>query len=860
MHFPTAKPHGAWCNELGDQILRRLARISIVFLLLLPLNATSLGLGDIQLRSALNEPLDARIGLHALGQTRVEDIVVGLASREAFGQAGLDRPPFLSDLTFTVEADANGQPTVRISSTQPIAEPFLDFLVEMNWPNGRLVREYTVLIDPPLLLDEAPMPIAAATAGSEELFEEEIFEGEVSTPAAAAPRQQAPASVSGGPRAVQVQQDANGAWSYGTVQRNATLWSIAQELQSLGGDYSTEQIMLALLRDNPEAFYNGNVNELKAGYVLRIEDPATVGAVARAEAIAEVRRQAEQWMDAKRGSAALAENRPQGGTDVSQSGRTGAVTEPDGPRLRLSAPDALDAERLAAGTNEGESESGTAQNLRQELATALEVSESARQENIELRQRLAELEEQLGSMQRLIRLQEDSLATMQVGAGAEAETTPAQPAESAAGNPYLTMLKDYAALLNDPFMMGVAGVAVLLLLTLGWLIHRRRQVARAALEDFTVPTPASVAAGMQSAVATAPMAAAGGLAVEELDEDAVVNAAAAQDDGVDIMQAGEDEIDVLAEADVYLAYRRFDKAEELLKDAMRDDPGRSDLMFKLLEVYAASGDVDSFVLHAEALQTALDGRDAATWNKVVAMGRQLAPDHELFAGGARMATGVAAAAAAVAVASAADEAGDGFDIGGFDFDSAASELDLSSGGDAAAEELHLDLDAETLAGLDDSTGGAGTADTMADAGSPESFWQDTGEASLGAGSGMEPDAEPSFDSTDSGVSLSDMASKPASDLLADDAAGAAPDLGGDIDWLSAVGEDFTPLESDLLSDDEDFEGLISGTDEIGTKLDLAKAYIDMGDQESALNILNEVSEEGSEDQQREASALRRQIG
>lgn len=849
--------------------MRRLARISTVFLLLLPLNATSLGLGDIQLRSALNEPLDARIGLHALGQTRVEDIVVGLASREAFGQAGLDRPTFLSDLTFTVEAGANGQPAVRISSTQPIAEPFLDFLVEMNWPNGRLLREYTVLLDPPLMLDEAPMPIAAATAGSDRALEEEIFGEELAAAAAAASQQASASAPATSPRAVPaaIGADANGAWSSGTVQRNATLWSIAQEMQSLGGSqYSTEQIMLALLRSNPEAFYNGNVNELKAGYVLRIDDPATIGEISRAGAIAEVRRQAEQWMDAKRDSAALAENRPQGAEATAQTGRAaGVATEPDGPRLRLSAPDKVDAERLAAGTNEGESEIGTAQNLRQELATALEVSESARQENIELRQRLAELEEQLGSMQRLIQLQDDSLATMQLGAG---EQTPAQnpdqnpaaqPAEPVAGgNPYLTMLKDYAALLNDPFMMGVAGVAVLLLLTLGWLIHRRRQVARAALEEFSMSAPVRVAADRQFDMASEPMVPAAGLAVEELDEDAVVNAAVAKGDSMDLMQA-EDEIDVLAEADVYLAYRRFDKAEELLKDAMRDDPGRNDLMFKLLEVYAASGDVDSFVLHAEALQTALDGHDAATWSKVVAMGRQLAPDHELFRGRPKAETGVAAVAAVVAGAAAADEAG--FDIGNFEFDREPSTIDLaSSDGGIAAEELHLDLDAEALAGLDESAGGTAVADAAGPESLRESFWQDAGDPSLA--SGADDAVQAGFEAADEGVSLSDLASQPANSPLADvHAADAeAPDLGGDIDWLSAVGEDFTTLESDLLADDEDFSALISGTDEVGTKLDLAKAYIDMGDQESALSILNEVSEEGSEDQQREASVLRRQIG
>src|SRR5690606_3342264 len=149
----------------GDEILLRLTRILVVLLLLLPLNAAPLGLGDINLRSALNQPLDAEIELSSLGQTNVEDITVNLASREAFARAGIDRPPFLSGVTFEIAQGADGVASVRLSSSQPITEPFMDFLLEVNWPNGRLLREYTVLLDPPLLLDEAPAPVAAPSAG-----------------------------------------------------------------------------------------------------------------------------------------------------------------------------------------------------------------------------------------------------------------------------------------------------------------------------------------------------------------------------------------------------------------------------------------------------------------------------------------------------------------------------------------------------------------------------------------------------------------------------------------------------------------------------------------------------------------------
>lgn len=831
---------------MGDYILLRLARYSTALLLLVPLNATSLGLGDIQLRSALNEPLDARIGLNALGQTRVDDISVELASRDAFGQVGLDRPHFLSDLRFSVETDEQGRPTILVTSNQPISEPFLDFLVELNWPNGRLLREYTVLLDPPLLVDEAPAPIVAATTGGAGMRS-------ASVPAAAPSARPSGSAAMTGARA-QVAED--GTWNYGPVARDATLWSIAQELQALGGGYSIEQIMMALLQDNPEAFYNGNVNELKAGHVLRIEDPSTIGAISRAAAIAEHRRQTEQWMDAKRGVAGQVADRPMGAGGAAQVAADAAPVADGGPRLRLSAPEAIDAENLIGGTNEGEAEGADAQRLRQELAVALEISEAARQENVELRERLAALEEQIASMQRLLSLREDALTAMQAGAGAVSDQQPQSGA---------TKSNPWTALLNDPMMLGAAGGGLLLFATLGWLIVRRRQAARAAIEEFAAqPAPRVRDEGSATTAATvaAGASAAAGLAVEEelVDED---EAALAGADGADIMQADEDEIDVLAEADVYLAYRRFDKAEELLKQAIQEDPQRNDLVFKLLEVYAASGDADAFALQAEALQAGLGEGDAGIWDKVVVMGRRVAPGHALFSAEAHS-------------DAQADSAGVGeLDLDNLDFtqfDEAAAAMSAADEAEnpfvAAGDDVAAATDASTDAVVEDPSFAA-VGRMAAESGPAATDGEDDADvASVDTGAGEFPLesglGEPTAIDEERPGTLGDFAAMPASaneagpEELADVGEGAG---GMDIDWLSAVGDDLANLEIDLLAEDEDeYDGLVSGTDEVGTKLDLAKAYIDMGDQESALSILDEVGGDGSEDQQREVSALRSQIG
>ncbi len=838
----------------------RLARISTVFLLLLPLNAAPLGLGDINLQSALNQPLDARIALTAIGQTRMEEVSVRLASREAFAQAGLERPLFLSDLKFTIERDESGVPVVSIRSGQAIAEPFLDFLVEMNWPNGRLLREYTVLLDPPLLLDEAPVPVAAPAVAPAPVVAQSAPARAAAAASAAAPRP--------GP---QVQQDTSGAWSYGPVARDATLWSIAQELRGLDTSYSVEQIMMALLRSNPEAFYNGNVNELKAGYVLRIDDPALIGAMSQAAALAEARRQTTQWMDAKREAADRAANRPQAGESapVAAADTAGAAAS-SGPLLRLSAPDKADVERFAAGAIDGEFESGAVDHLRQELTEALEVSASARQENVELRQRLAALEEQIASMQRLLTLQEDTLAGLQSGAAANQADQARRD-----GNPL-------ASLLNDPLMLGVAGFGALLLAILGWLVARRRRSARAALEEFTVAAPFSGGQAVAAGAASAGAGVAGaGLIVAEEDIDRAAAGSAGGDED-DVIQAEEDEIDVLAEADVYLAYRRIDKAEELLRQAIKDDPERTDLRLKLLEVYAAGGDTDAFVLQSEVLRASLGEQDASLWDKVVAMGKRLAPEHPLFAAGA-----VVGLAAGAAERDVVDESVDP-ELAGFDFEAFGRSLEHADDGDRAAHSftahgendgaLEFNLDEDMLARLHESadgdagndTGNAG-ADAWLSGGAPDADdaagREETGFASAAA------DASVGLDDVGGETrwpgSLGDMVGMPAQAGMAAVAETAENDgdrdeneleLSSDIDWLTAVGEELTAFESDELADGEDFSGLISGTDEVGTKLDLAKAYIDMGDEESARSILSEVTSEGSEDQQREASALMRQMG
>ncbi len=889
----------------------RLAKVLVVIFLLAPISASPLGLGDIRLHSALNQQLDAEIDMIALGQTRVEDIVVRLATREAFERAGIERPLFLSRLRFEVETGPGNTANIRIRSDQPVREPFLNFLVEVNWPNGRLLREYTVLLDPPLFLDETPAAIQVPAVSVAE------------TPArVAAPRQDATADATtprtvSGRLSASIEIGPDGAWSYGPVQQSDTLWSIARGLRAADESVSIEQIMMALLRNNPEAFFNNNINELRAGHVLRIGDPSMIGQLSHAEAVAEARRQFAQWQDAKGERAEAAGPRAVGGDEggaMATSSGTGIASD-TGPRLRLSAPDTADAERFAMSDVEvGDarlSDAATVSRLREDLVSALEISESARQENLELRQRLADMEEQISAMQRLLSLQDDTMSALQAGGvgSLESQPTPAAEAEGAAETavetpktvppvavappiiPEITGL--ITTILDDPMMLGVATFLVLMLATLGWLIVRRRQVAGATLEELTEsPEPESrrstavttpIAARTVAGAASA-SAAAQAVSAVTLEESIQETGDSEDDIGLDIMQAEDDEIDILAEAEVYLAYRRFDKAEELLRDAIGNEPGRQDLALKLLEVHAGSGNAQAFIAQAESLHASLGQGDEAMWDKVVAMGRRLAPGHALFAraGGAapaqtqaiadpRMDAGVEITDTTLTAADFAGNLDDteldfsagmdlqdeGADFTHVDGPVAGDLTDLS--GEAPAPEgfadLDLTLDDETLAKLETGTEvfASGPEDARQQTNSDIDGERASGERPLAGEAASATAIDATLPAAESGDGLIDNELE--KQLLA-----AGSGQGSDVDWLSEIGNDldFADMEGDEAGGD--FSGLISGEDEVGTKLDLARAYIDMGDQDSARSILNEVTEEGNEDQQRQANDLMRRIG
>lgn len=364
-----------------------------------PLSASALGLGDIELDSALNQPFAAQIPVESFEQDDLNSLRVSLASADTFERYGLDLPLWMQGFEFAIDTDG-AAPVVRISSQRPVAEPFVTLLLDIKWSSGRLLREYTVLLDPPLF---EPTPVQPAVAPAEAAPEQPVARSDsagtvsrpapvvepapvavaepapVAAPAPAQPESAAADPVTGSSSAPQMTGS-----SY-TVQRKDTLWGIADRVRG-SSDMTVNQVMLALYRANPEAFL-GNINRLKAGAILRVPDAGELGSLSPAEAAAAVREQNA----ALQGAAAPSPAVPESSAEPAQ--------------LTLVVPDADAA---------GDSGASTADPAATTAEAAAGLDAAARNaEAGRMQSRIDELEGELSESQRLLEARDAELAAMQ---------------------------------------------------------------------------------------------------------------------------------------------------------------------------------------------------------------------------------------------------------------------------------------------------------------------------------------------------------------------------------------------------------------------------------------------------------------
>ncbi|HEY5791529.1 MAG TPA: FimV/HubP family polar landmark protein, partial [Gammaproteobacteria bacterium] len=341
-------------------MLKRLFLMLAGAALLLPIGVSAIGLGEIKLNSALDEPLRAEIGLVSVVAEEIDELSVRLAPRDQFERAGIELTKTLQAIQFSTVVGADGKPTIRVTTRDAVREPFLNFLVEVNWPAGRVYREYTLLLDPPVMMRGAP-PISQAPTLSE--------------PAAARPPTvSAPASGA-----------AVAAATYGPVQRGETLWLIAERLRP-DSSVSVEQVMVALLSANPEAFLRNNINGLRAGVVLRVPSREEMTAFSASEAAAASRQQHADWDSYRDRRAAEAGAAPRTQPAAPAAEKPRAEQAPAEPQLKLVVPERGEEGKPAqAPEGTGDAPSGDLATLQKQLAIANEEAEARRLQNEELR-------------------------------------------------------------------------------------------------------------------------------------------------------------------------------------------------------------------------------------------------------------------------------------------------------------------------------------------------------------------------------------------------------------------------------------------------------------------------------------------
>jgi len=377
---------------------RQLACASLIAVLGWTSPVFGLGLGDIDTSSALNERFKARIPLRSVEGEDTRNIKVSLASPEAFERAGIERTAYLGRLDFNVKESPDGNLYVEVTSTNPIKEPFLNFLLRLRWPDGQLMREYTVLLDPPTYTDEPARQMAdgqTGESGSGRLADDEgrSASGSAETSAAASSRTEQAAARQ--PSSGRSGSDGSGG-NYGPVAANETLYRIANRVRP--DSVSTNQAMMALLRANPQAFIGNNINRLREGANLKVPDRSAMSELSAREATRRVEEQIAAWRAQRDEQVASAEDEAgQQDAEATTSGGASAGEDASGGELDIVSPEDGEGADPQTSPSEGGEAAGseTVSRLRSEIDTLEEEKASLESENEDLKQTVESLKEDL---------------------------------------------------------------------------------------------------------------------------------------------------------------------------------------------------------------------------------------------------------------------------------------------------------------------------------------------------------------------------------------------------------------------------------------------------------------------------------
>jgi pilus assembly protein FimV len=870
-------------------------RLAIVALLFAPLMANAAGLGRLQVNSGLGQPLRAEIEIVSLQPGEEDSLQARLATRDAFRAAGIEMSSALLGMQFAIDR-RGGRPVIRLTTAQPVNEPFLDVLIELSWSTGRLVREYTFLLDPAEY--KGPPPAAAAAPVAKPA------PAPVAKPAPTpAPRASRPAPAESAPAPAGAKQH--------EVKKGDTLGAIAR--QNLPAGVTLNQMLIALYRANQSAFIQGNVNLVRAGRILNIPDRDAIAAVGAAEANQQVQTQMADFAEYKRKLGQAVAAAP--AAPVREREVAGRITPKPDAKAPAEQKDQLRLSKADPAKPSGAAAKAARDDDRVARERALKESQS----------RVGELEKNVADLQKLLEMKNQQMAELEKKAAAKPaapapapapiapapaakapepakeapkeapkeaakapepakeapkeapkdapkeaakeapkdapkeapkdapKDAPKEPAKDAAKDaakkappkavtpvkaaaPEKSFLEEF---IEDPIALGgLAGVVLLLGGYGAWAWRRKKKAQSTKFQDSVLGAASGDGAssvfntaGTSAAAATPPPAA------------ATADSSEVSVSGVSVGGGESDEVDPIAEADVYMAYGRDAQAEEILKEALGKDPSRIAVHGKLLEIYANRKDKKNFEQTALKLK-GLTGSAGADWDKAMALGHSIDPENGLYGSGGG---GLDSAPAAPAAAAPALD----FDIGG---------------GTGETQTIK-----PAASGLDFDIGAAAPAEPKSDFAAGGTLKLDTAEAKP-ASSGLDFDLG-GLGADDDGEKTMLMPRKPAAapEKKVDPDATVAMDFDLNLDLgmpkTDAPKAADAPLDLGGLSLDLGTPGGGSGAgsadpkwQEVATKLDLAKAYQEMGDKDGARELLNEVMKEGDAAQQGQAQQMLSGLG
>ncbi|AIY41907.1 putative type iv pilus assembly fimv-related transmembrane protein [Collimonas arenae] len=712
-------PHNMHLNSSNKFISTGLKTLTaaVVSTLLMVSNVEAAGLGKLTVLSSLGQPLRAEIELTSVSSDEAGGLVAKLASPETYQKANIDFNPALLSLQFAIDQRGDRR-FVRVTSTQPINEPFVDMLMELGGTKSHLVREYTLLLDPagqrqaqPAQM-AAPAPARGAAAapvarlapsqGQTAQSQSSVTPGSTISDATRAAAARAVASGSNGAPAGKSSSTSNSgntgkaapaapatASSGGDyhVKKGDTLARIASE--NLPAGISLDQMLVALYRSNEGAFVGKNMNRLRSGQILSIPDAASAGSVSKSEAKSVVLAQSSDFKSYRNKLAGLVESAAPAVAAESRQSSGGKITAKveEQATPASESKDKLKLSRGAAAAGAADAKAA---------ATAATEEKIAREKAAaEAEARVKELEKNVSDLQKTLELKNKNLADLQnqaanVKPAAPAAATPAVPATQvpapaaapAATAPVVTPAKVEAAdataaggaaivatgaaaapaasaaatdavaaapatpiadaskpvvkpkvaappppepgllasLTENPLLLPVGGILVALLAGLGLFRYRRNRARQQAFLDSSgAPMTNSGLKGNSLFGST------GGQSVDT--KNSIFNS-----NFVPSVSHLDTNVDPVAEADVYIAYGRDAQAEEILKEALRNQPSRNAIRVKLLEIYANRKDPRSFEILASELYSLTRG-EGEDWQQAAALGLGVDPANPLYGGG-----------------------------------------------------------------------------------------------------------------------------------------------------------------------------------------------------------------------------------